>query len=249
MAKTAVIVGNWKMYKTGKDAVTFVKQLMPLVEDTKTKVGLAVPFTAISLAAKAAEGSDVLIGAQNMNDASEGAFTGEIAASMLKDAGATFVIIGHSERRKIFGESNEQINAKVIRALDEGMTPVFCVGETEEERESGHEEILESQIIDGLKGVSKDDLSKVIVAYEPVWAIGTGKTATPKIAQDAHLHIRNVLADSFGKTKAAKVVILYGGSVKPENAADLMKQKDIDGALVGGASLNPTTFADIVNFK
>lgn len=248
MAKQKVIIGNWKMYKTGSQATEFIRTLKSLVEGAKSKVGLAVPFTAILPAAKEAEGSNILIGAQNMNDATEGAFTGEIASSMLKDAGAKFVILGHSERRQIFQESNAFIRTKVDKALEEDIVPILCVGETLTEREEGHEEVLREQILQCLENVSKKDSDKIILAYEPVWAIGTGKTATPKIAQETHQFCRECLIELFGKMKAQKVPILYGGSVKPDNAANLMKQKDVNGALVGGASLNPKSFSEIVNY-
>lgn len=248
MAKQKIIIGNWKMYKTGSQATEFIRTLKPLVEDAKSKIGLAVPFTAILPAAKEAEGSNILIGAQNMNDVSEGAFTGEIASSMLKEAGAQFVILGHSERRQIFHEDNAFICLKINKALEEEISPILCVGETLTERKEGHEEILKEQILKCLEGVSKENAEKIIVAYEPIWAIGTGETANPETAQETHLFLRDCLAELFGKVKARKIPILYGGSVKSDSALQLMKQKDVNGALVGGASLNPKGFSEIINY-
>lgn len=246
MAIQPIIIGNWKMYKTAAQAVEFIRALKPLLQGS-AEVWLAVPFTAIHAAVKEAEGSCIVIGAQNMNEAKEGAFTGEIAGLMLKEAGAKFVLLGHSERRQHFHESNDRIAAKVKRALLDEITPVLCVGETEGERESGFEEILKEQILKGFQHVDKDDAKKVILAYEPVWAIGTGKTATPEIAEEAHQFCRSVLAEHFGKRASGSIPLLYGGSVKPDNISSLMKEKDINGALVGGASLDPKTFSQIVN--
>jgi len=241
------IIGNWKMYKTAAQAVEFIRALKTMIVNN-SQVWLAVPFTAIHAAVKEAAGSDIVIGAQNMNSAKEGAFTGEIAGIMLKDAGAKFVLLGHSERRQHFHETNEQIAAKVKRALLDGITPVLCVGETESQRESGYEEVLKEQILEGFKHVEKEDADKVILAYEPVWAIGTGKTATPDIAEETQKYCRSVLAEHFGKRASNSMPILYGGSVKPETMSALMKEKDINGVLVGGASLDPKTFSQIVNF-
>lgn len=248
MAIEPIIIGNWKMHKTAQQAVAFIRELSSLLAKKKgASVWLAVPFTAIVPAVKAAEGTDIVIGAQNMNEASHGAFTGEIAASMLKEAGAKFVLLGHSERRHLFHETNEKIGAKVGKALEEGLTPVLCVGETEKEREEGYEEILKEQILEGFKLAAKTDAKKVLLAYEPVWAIGTGKTATPKMAEEAHKFCRGVLAEHFGKRNSSLVPVLYGGSVKPDNIGSLLKEKDINGALVGGASLEAKTFSQIVN--
>ncbi len=247
MPREKIVIGNWKMYKTAREAASYIEELIPLIEGCKTKVLLAVPFTTISTASKAAKGSPVLVGAQNMNDAREGAFTGEIAALMLKEAGADFVLLGHSERRHGFGETNDFVQRKVVRALQDDLIPVLCVGETADEREEGRtEEVLREQIEMGLEGVPKEESEKVILAYEPVWAIGTGKSATAKIAQEAHAFCRKVLGDVFGKKKAATVPILYGGSVKAENVNGLALEKDIDGVLVGGASLSVETLAKIV---
>jgi len=247
MARKIIVIGNWKMYKTAHEAGAYIEELMPLIEGSDTDLFLAVPFTSIASAAKVAKGSAIRVGAQNMNDAREGAFTGEIAGLMLKEAGAEFVLLGHSERRKCFGETNEFIQRKVVRALQDDLLPVLCVGETAEEREAGRtEEVLREQITVGLEGVPKEESEKIILAYEPVWAIGSGKSATPKIAQEAHAYCREVLGDVFGKRKAEKVPILYGGSVKPDNVGELTSEKDVDGVLVGGASLDAQVLAKIV---
>ncbi|MBS0625322.1 MAG: triose-phosphate isomerase [Verrucomicrobia bacterium] len=246
MPRDLYVIGNWKMYKTAREAAGYVEELEPKVQGCQAKIYLAVPYTSIASAARSAKNTPITIGAQNMNDAREGAFTGEIAALMLKEAGAEFVLLGHSERRKIFGESSEFVHKKTVRALQEGLQPIVCVGEDLEERESGRtEEVLKHQLEKSLSGIPAEDALKIILAYEPVWAIGTGKTATPKIAQEAHAFCRSCLADLFGKKVAGQISILYGGSVKPESAGPLAAQKDIDGVLVGGASLDPHTFAEI----
>ena len=248
MAKELIIIGNWKMYKTGRESTLFIEELLPKIEGCKSKVFLAVPYTSIGAASRAAKGSDLWIGAQNMNDASEGAFTGEIAALMLKEAGATFVLLGHSERRSFFGETNEFIHRKVVRALQDDLLPVLCVGETLEDRENDEtEDVLRSQILEALKDIPVEESSKIILAYEPVWAIGTGKTASHLMIVEAHEICKNCLIELFGKRKGAQIPILYGGSVKPENATDLLNQDGIDGLLVGGSSLNPDSFAKIIS--
>ena len=245
-----IIAGNWKMYKTREEAISFIQELAPKVKDTDAAIYLAVPFTDIVDAAKAAEETPILIGAQNMNDASKGAFTGEVASDMLKSAGASFVILGHSERRHIFKETDDFINRKVRRALQDELQPILCVGETSDERENKQtQDVLKNQIKGGLAAVTNEEIEKIVIAYEPVWAIGTGKTATPEIAQEAHSFIRSCISDMFSKDIADKIRILYGGSVKSENISDLMRQKDIDGALVGGASLNADSFSQIVNYS
>ncbi len=249
-SRPVVIAGNWKMYKTIPEAEAFVETLTPLLKNSQATVYLATPFTAISATVKKVKALDapITIGAQNMNDASEGAFTGEIAARMLKDAGASFVILGHSERRQIFRESDAFINRKIKRALMDGLQPILCIGETAEERERGErEEVLQRQIGGSLEGIQPDQIGKVIVAYEPVWAIGTGKVATAEEAQTAHAFCRKVFTDVWGEPLATHLVIQYGGSVKAENAAELLAQPDIDGLLVGGASLSPHSFSQIIN--
>lgn len=235
------------MYKTIDEALAFIDQIAPSVSTDGCSVFLAVPFTAIKSAADSAKGSSVVIGAQNMNDASEGAFTGEVAASMLKDAGASFVLLGHSERRRIFKEDNAFINRKVKRALESALQPIICIGETFEEREAGKtHEVIKKQLLECLEGVSKENAATLIIAYEPVWAIGSGKAATSIIAEEAHLYIREVVSDLFGEDIAVKLPILYGGSVNSENAKEFLKEADIDGLLIGSASLHPETFAKIV---
>lgn len=248
MGRAIIIAGNWKMYKTIPEAIDFVAKLAPVASRRQAKVYLAVPFTAIRPSAELAGESGLVIGAQNMNDAEEGAFTGEIAARMLVDAGARFVLLGHSERRHLFGEEDGVINRKVQRALADGLQPILCVGETLEERQEGQAEaVVERQIVEGLRGIKgKKKLAQVVLAYEPVWAIGTGETATPEIAQEMHLHCREVVEKGWGTDMAENLSILYGGSVKPENAAELLGQPDIDGVLVGGASLHSEVFIKIV---
>ena len=241
-----MITGNWKMYKTVDEALEFVKTLAPLVDKSQARVSLAVPFTALlplSMMVQQME-APIWIGAQNMHDVDEGAFTGEISARMLRDAGAQFVILGHSERRQHFHESNAFINRKVKRALAEGLHVILCIGETLEERESGKEEsVLHKQLLESLEGVEK--LDEVTIAYEPVWAIGTGKVSSPEDAQKVHAFCRKLVAEHRGESVAEEITLQYGGSVKPENAATLLAQKDIDGLLVGGASLDPESFAKI----
>jgi len=250
MAKRIWVIGNWKMYKTARQATDFAEQLLPLLEETEVQVCLAVPYTSIAPLAQFVKGTPLLVGAQNMHDASEGAFTGEIAAIMLKEAGASFVLLGHSERRQIFRETDAMVEKKVLRALQDGLKPVLCVGETLEEREAGREEeVLRRQLEAALSGVPKEAAGQILVAYEPVWAIGTGKAATPRQAEKAHAVCRSILEEIFGKRKAAAIPLLYGGSVKPENAAELLAEKEIDGVLVGGASLDPETLAKIVLYS
>ncbi len=247
MARDLIVIGNWKMYKTSREASNYIEHLLSKIEGCKASVFLAVPFTSISSAAASARQAKLEVGAQNMNDARDGAFTGEIAALMLKEAGATFVLLGHSERRRIFGESDAFIHRKVLRALADDLRPVLCVGETLDERSGGEtEEVLKRQIETALADVPEEKAGEVILAYEPVWAIGTGKNATPEMAQEVHAFCRACLADLFGKRKAGQISILYGGSVKPENVRSLVSEKDIDGVLVGGAALDPETLAEII---
>lgn len=231
------------MYKTAKEAEEFISALKSQLDTASFRVMLAVPFTDIRAAALAAQKTKIVIGAQNMHDAEEGAFTGEISARMLKEAGAEFVLLGHSERRHLFGETNVFIQKKVKRALASGITPVLCVGESEQERADGKtEEVLITQLRACLADFSADDVSKILLAYEPVWAIGTGKTATPEIADAAHGLCRTFLQKSF----KIDLPILYGGSVKPENIGALLSMPNIDGALVGGASLTVSTFSQLI---
>jgi triosephosphate isomerase (TIM) len=248
MARDLIVIGNWKMYKTAREAADYIERLAPLIEGSSTKVFLAVPYTSIASAADAASHSSIIVGAQNMNDARDGAFTGEIAALMLKEAGAQFVILGHSERRKVFGETDEFIHRKVVRALQDDLLPVLCVGETLDEHKEGKtEEILKRQIDSAIQGISEKEIAKMILAYEPVWAIGTGRSATPETVEKAHAFCRKCLEEKFSKRLAGKIPILYGGSVSPDNVKDLVREKNIDGTLVGGASLDPETLAAIVH--
>jgi triosephosphate isomerase (TIM) len=249
MTRSYVISGNWKMNKTIHEASDYLKALAPLVEACKAKVYLAVPFTALYTLSQEVESSKIVIGVQNMHDAGHGAFTGELSGDMLKDAGAKFVILGHSERRALFQESSEWVNRKLKKALSDDLQPTLCVGESLEQRENGKtKKVLKEQIFSSLEGISPSDISEMLIAYEPVWAIGTGKTATAEMAQTTHQFIRELIAENWGPEIAEKVRLQYGGSVKPENAAELMGQADIDGLLVGGASLEVTSFGQIVNF-
>ncbi len=243
-----LIAGNWKMHKTIPEALDLVRELKELVKDVNDRdILVCPPFTALYPVSRELEGSNIVLGGQNMYFEEQGAFTGEISPLMLKDAGCSYVILGHSERRHIFGETDELVNKKVLSAINHGLIPILCVGELLEERESGKtQEVVEKQVREGLKGVDGDN--EFVIAYEPVWAIGTGKTATPELAEEVHLFIRQVLSDMFGSEKANSVRILYGGSVKPENAAGLLNMENIDGALVGGASLKAESFAKIVKF-
>lgn len=248
-SRPLVVVGNWKMYKNVGEALSFIETLTPLIKASQVKVLVAVPFTALFPAAQKVKelGSPLIIGAQNMNDASEGAFTGEIAGKMIKEAGGEFVILGHSERRHIFNESNGLIQRKLQRAFLDSLRPILCVGETEDERESGQmEAVLEKQLIESLGGLSGKEVSSLILAYEPVWAIGTGKVAHPKDAEEAHRFLRTIVRKKWGEEPARALPILYGGSVNPDNAKELIEKPEIDGLLVGGASLSIDTFNRII---
>ena len=238
------------MYKTVQESVDTATQLKAKVSDVKDREMLVCPvFTSLKPVCDALKGSNIHVGAQDCYWEEKGAFTGEIAPSMIKDAGCTHVIIGHSERRQYFHETNETVGKKTVAALKIGLTPIVCVGEKLEERESGKTfAVNEKQIREGLGGFSKEQAAKVVIAYEPVWAIGTGKVATPAQAEEVHIYIRKTLASMFGADIADTIRILYGGSVKPENAAELMSQNNIDGALVGGASLEAESFAKIVKY-
>ena len=245
-----VIAGNWKMYKTQAATRAFFEAFRPLVAHSHgCEIIVAPPFTALSAAVEAARGSAILIAAQNAHWEREGAFTGEISMPMLVEAGCRGVIIGHSERRHLFGETDESVNRKVRAALAANLTPIVCVGELLAEREAGlTHAVLKRQFEGGLASLTEADFSRILLAYEPVWAIGTGRTATPEIAADAHRFLRRLAAAQFSSERASALRILYGGSVKPDNIKGLMAQADIDGALVGGASLDPKSFAAIVNF-
>src|SRR5208283_1439138 len=245
-----VMAGNWKMFKTAAETTAFFEKFRPLVAASgHCEIVIAPPFTSLAAAAAAAKGTAIHVGSQNIAWAKEGAFTGEISGPMLAAAGATYAIVGHSERRQYFGETDETVLKRTQAALEYGLTPIVCVGERLEERESGKTEaVLIGQFQKGIAGLSEAQFAKIVIAYEPVWAIGTGKTATPEIAADAHRVIRGEVKAKYGKEAADAIRILYGGSVKPDNVKALMAQPDIDGALVGGAALDPIGFASIVNF-
>jgi triosephosphate isomerase len=245
-----VIAGNWKMYKTQGEARAYFSALAPLVQGcVHCDIFVAPPFTALAAAVEAVKGTTISIAAQDMHGEPEGAFTGEVSAAMLVEAGCRAVIIAHSERRQFFGETDERANKKVKAALGAGLTPILCVGELLAEREGGKtEEVLERQFSVGVAALTGAEFSRIIIAYEPVWAIGTGRTATPEMAAEAHRFLRQQAAANFTPERAAGLRILYGGSVKPDNIKGLMAQVEIDGALVGGASLNAQAFASIVNF-
>ena len=248
--RTPVIAGNWKLFKTIAEATGIVNELKPLVAGTKdVEIVVAPVFTALSRVADVLAGSNVNLAAQDCYWEEEGAFTGEVAPKLLANAGCSHVIIGHSERRQYFGETDETVNKKAKAAIAAGLTAIVCVGETLAEREADKTfAVIETQLKGGLAGFSADLLAKTVIAYEPVWAIGTGKTASDAQAQEVHSFIRSLMAKLFGQASADAIRILYGGSVKPDNVKGLMSQTDIDGALVGGASLKADSFAAIANF-
>jgi triosephosphate isomerase len=250
MPRKKLITANWKMYKNPEQTKEFFREFLPLVSNhDRDEITVCPPFVDLQAALESGKGSQIAIGAQNVYWKDEGAFTGEISPSMLVAIGCTHVIIGHSERRQYFGETDDTVNLKVKAALEHGLTPITCVGEVLEEREAGlTEDVLRRQCLRAFHSISAKKAAKLVVAYEPVWAIGTGKTATPQMASDAHALIRGEAAKAFGQEFADKLRILYGGSVKPENAKALMSEEEIDGALVGGASLDPKSFAAIVKY-
>lgn len=244
-----IIAGNWKMNNDLQQSISLIEELKSKLQNKtlNCEVIICPPFTSLTEAKKLIEGSVIKLGAQNMYYEDSGAFTGEISAAMLKSVGCEYVILGHSERRTIFGERDEMINKKIRKAISEKLKPIFCVGETLEEREKDvTEKVIKKQIEKGLKDITPDEILDVIIAYEPVWAIGTGKTATPEQAQEVHHFIRKLLANMYSKDFANLITIQYGGSVKPENARELLSQKDIDGALVGGACLKADSFIGII---
>ena len=244
------IAGNWKMHKTAGEAVELAKSLVSELKGCGEKIMIAPAFTSLQAVAQVVKGTDILLGAQNMASEEQGAHTGEVSVLMLKDLGVKAVILGHSERRHTYGEGDALVNRKVRLALAHGLEPILCVGETLQERESGRlESVIGTQLKEGLKDVSPADFSRVTIAYEPVWAIGTGKTATPQDADSVHAYIRKVVAGLYGDAAAKSVCIQYGGSVKGDNAAALMAMPNIDGALVGGASLKAETFVPIARFR
>lgn len=245
------IAGNWKMFKTPKETAELASALKNCcagVDDID--IAVFPPALSVSTAVDALKGSNVMVGVQNMYFEDTGAFTGEISAPMIKETGALLVLLGHSERRNVFGESNELINKKLKKALSSGLRPILCIGEKLEERESGNtEKVIEEQLKGSLAGITEEEMKKVVIAYEPVWAIGTGKTATPDQAESAHVFVRKVLAEMFSSEIAEGTVIQYGGSVNPGNVDELMACKNIDGALVGGASLKADSFEKLVKYK
>jgi triosephosphate isomerase len=246
--RTPFIAGNWKMFKTVHDAVIFTKELRSLVKDvTDVVIVIAPPFTAIHAVAEAARNTNIGVSAQDLYWEREGAFTGEVSAAMIKEAGAAYTIIGHSERRRLFSETDEAVNRKVLAAFQNGLTPIVCVGETLEERETDQTmAVLDRQVKGGLDALTAEQVAELVVAYEPVWAIGTGRNATSVQAEEAHGHIRKRLRQWFGGDAAEHCHVIYGGSAKPENIAELVAEPDVDGALVGGASLVVNGFAEIV---
>ena len=249
MIRKKLIAGNWKMNKTSADAVALGEEIVTEVgRQTGVDIVVCPPFTALESVGKKLEGSTVKLGAQNMHPEASGAYTGEIAADMLRALFASYVILGHSERRSYFKETNAFINQKVLAALKSQLKPILCVGETLQEREAGSTlSVIQTQLEQGLQGVAKEIATSVVIAYEPVWAIGTGKVATTAQAQEVHAFIRGLLTNLFGEAIAQKVRILYGGSMKPANAPELLAQKDIDGGLIGGASLEARSFVELIN--
>jgi len=250
MARKKLIAANWKMYKNPAQTEEFFRAFLPLVfEHNRDEIVVCPPYVDLQAALESAKGSQIAVGAQDVYWKDEGAFTGEISSAMLVAVACTHVIVGHSERRQYFGETDDTVNLKLKSALEHGLTPIVCVGEVLEEREAGlTEDVLRRQCLRAFNALSAKKAAKLVIAYEPVWAIGTGKTATPQMAADAHLLIRGEAAKAFGEEFAAQLRILYGGSVKPENASALMSEEEIDGALVGGASLDAKSFAAIVKY-
>jgi triosephosphate isomerase (TIM) len=246
--RTPLIAGNFKMFKTVAETVSYVNDLRVLIKDIKgVDVAIAPPFTSVAAAVEAATGSAIDVGAQNLHWEREGAFTGEISAAMIRDAGARYVIVGHSERRTLFGDTNETVNKKTHAALAAGLVPIVCIGETLDQRDRNETmAVLDRQIKDSLDRVTGEQLAGMVLAYEPVWAIGTGRNATPAQAGEAHFHIRQRLKQWFGLDASDRCRVLYGGSVKPDNIAKLVAEPDVDGALVGGASLDAKAFATII---
>lgn len=248
MARKVIVAGNWKMNKTASEGAALVEALKLLAADvTAADVVVCPPFTTLGAVVEACRNSNIKVGAQNVHWAESGAFTGEISAAMLKEAGVEYVILGHSERRQYFGETDATVNARLQAALKAGLKPIVCIGETLEERESNRTEaVLERQLREGLKGLDAAAAAGLVLAYEPVWAIGTGKTATPEMAQETHAFIRATLRAMFGADAAGKIRIQYGGSMKPDNAEALVGQPDIDGGLIGGAALKADSFANLI---
>lgn len=243
------IAGNWKMFKTTTEALNFAEEFKSIYTPTDIKVAIFAPYTQLEALVEAFKGTPINVGAQNMHFEEEGAYTGEISVKMLKELGVSYCIVGHSERRQYFGENDESCNKKLHAAFCHDVSPVFCIGENLEQREAGNAfSVVEKQLVGGLKDISRNHLVRLTIAYEPVWAIGTGKTATPEQANEMCGFIREQLASLYGEEGADQVVIQYGGSVKPSNATEIMNMEEIDGALVGGASLDPKSFMEIIDF-
>ncbi|MCL2860057.1 MAG: triose-phosphate isomerase [Oscillospiraceae bacterium] len=244
-----IIAGNWKMYKLPNEAIKYIEEIAPMVADTTHEVVLCVPYVDLFYTLLTTQGTNIKIGAQNMHYETQGAYTGEISGEMLKSIGTQYVIIGHSERRQYYNETDETVSLKLKKAIECELKPIFCVGETLEQRESGKtEEIIKTQVKIGLSKLEKTQVNNITIAYEPIWAIGTGKTATAEDANNTIKSIRTEIANLYGSDIANEIIILYGGSVKPENAKELFNMSDIDGGLVGGASLNAEEFSKIVNY-
>ena len=250
MIRIPLIVGNWKMYKTTAEAKAFAEEFSKLYKDTDVRVAICAPFTQLVALKEAFAGTNIKLGAQNVHFEDEGAFTGEISVEMLKEIGVDYCIIGHSERREYFAETDETVNLKLKKLFSSSeIIPILCVGENLSEREAGNAfDVVEGQLKADLEGIDKADVSKLVIAYEPIWAIGTGKTATPEQAGEMCAHIRNIVEKLYDEDTCDSVIIQYGGSVKPENASEIMNMDEIDGALVGGASLDASKFIKIVNF-
>ena len=248
MSRKFLIAGNWKMNKTASEAVDLIEEIKSSVGDqTSVQVCVCPPYTSLSKSSESVEQSLLLLGAQDMNAAQSGAYTGAVSAEMLRDLYVSFVILGHSERRQFFGETNQIVNKKIHAAIENNLKPIYCIGETLDEREAGKTlDIVRTQVREGLENFPTHSIENLVIAYEPIWAIGTGKTATVEMAQEVHAEIRKVLAEMFGDTAADSIRILYGGSMKPENAAGLLEQKDVDGGLIGGASLTARAFVGII---
>lgn len=245
-----VIAGNWKMNMLPNEAINMITNLAPLVKDAESEVVLCVPYTDLFYSLLTAQGTNIKIGAQNMHYEKSGAYTGEVSAQMLKSIGVEYVIIGHSERRQYFNETDETVNKKVKAAFENGLKPIVCVGESLSQRENGtYNEVITNQTAKALDGLNEEEVANTIIAYEPIWAIGTGKTATKEDANDACKQIREKIAEIYGQNVAKRVIIQYGGSMKPENAKELLSMSDIDGGLIGGASLKADTFEKIVNYN
>lgn len=247
--RTPLIAGNWKMFKTNADAAAFAEEFKALYQGTDVQTAICAPFTDLRVLTEAFKGTDIKVGAQNVHFADEGAYTGEISVSMLEEIGVDFCIVGHSERRQYFGETDETVNLKLKKLFEGPIRPIMCVGESLEERDADKAfDVVKGQLEAGLADIPASDIAKLVIAYEPIWAIGTGRTATPEQAGEMCAFIRKTVIDLYDEETADEVIIQYGGSVKPANATEIMNQDEIDGALVGGASLKAKDFMDIIDF-